>query len=118
VVKLHRAGADHARSLIEARRFVVDERDDWSEHQPSAADENRFIEEHGWTEYGRWHLGVDDDAPHETKGHWKFPYGDFEKVHRCGLLAAESRAAQYEYGDVERAAVHLRGMLEGAAARG
>jgi hypothetical protein len=33
---------------------VFDERDDWSEHQPSAEDENRFIEEHGWREYAKW----------------------------------------------------------------
>lgn len=71
-----------------------DNRDDWSEHQPSAAEENEFIEQHGWTEYGRWHLGVDDDADEQTKSRYKFPYGDFKKVHRCAILAAESRAGQ------------------------
>jgi hypothetical protein len=29
---------------------VRDERDDWSEHQPSAAQQNAFIEEHGFGE--------------------------------------------------------------------
>jgi hypothetical protein len=115
-VKLHEGGFDYARSLVEAGRWVFDERDDWSEHQPSAAQENAFIEKHGLTEFGRWHLAVDDELSPDTKGHYKFPYGDFEKVHRCGLLAAESRAGQRKYIDVERAAAHLHGMIEGAAA--
>jgi hypothetical protein len=114
-VKLNQRGFDHARELVEKGRFVADERDDWSEHQPSAADENAFIDEHGWDEFGRWHLAIDDEAKPSTKAHYKFPYGDFEKVHRCALLAAESRAGQRKYADVEAAASHLHGMVEGAA---
>ncbi len=102
----------HAKSLIIDGRFVYDDRDAWSEHQPSAADENRFIEAHGYAEYGRWHLGVDDDAREGTKARYKFPYGDFDKVHRCGLLAAESRAGQRKYYDIELAVAHLHGMLD------
>jgi hypothetical protein len=46
------------------------------------------------------------------KGRYKFPYGDFQNVHRCGLLAAESRAGQRKYHDIELAVAHLHGMLE------
>ncbi|WP_366945439.1 hypothetical protein [Microbacterium sp.] len=35
------------------------ERDEWSEAAPSPDDENTFIEQHGWTEFSHWHLGVD-----------------------------------------------------------
>jgi hypothetical protein len=117
-VSLNARAAEHARNLITEGRFVYDERDAWSEHQPSAAAENRFIEEHGYDEYGRWYLGVDDEAPEDTKGHYKFPYGDFEKVHRCGLLAAESRAGQRKYFDIELAVAHLHGMLDALHATG
>src|SRR5438309_3168845 len=110
-IKLNRSGSEHAESLVRKGRVVVDDRDAWSEHQPSADDENRFIEEHGWSEYGKWHLGVDDEATPETKAHYKFPYGDFEKVHRCAILAAESRAGQYKYADIEKAVAHLHEML-------
>jgi len=95
---------------------VRDNRDDWSEHQPSAAEENEFIEQHGWTEYGRWHLGVDDDADEQTKSRYKFPYGDFKKVHRCAILAAESRAGQNNYYDIELAAAQVHGMLDAVRA--
>ena len=111
-VTLNERGYTHARALIGEGRVVLDERDEWSEHRPSAQLENRYIEEHGFPEYGRWYLGVDDEANEDTKSHYKFPYGDFEKLHRCGVLAAESRAGQRKYTDVELAAAHLHGMLE------
>jgi hypothetical protein len=112
-VTLNSRGYQHARSLVEDRQVVLDDRDKWSEHRPPAGDENRFIEERGIREYGRWFLGVDDEHGEYTKGHYKFPYGDFAKVHRCGVLAAESRAGQRKYVDIEKAAAHLHGMLEG-----
>jgi hypothetical protein len=43
---------------------------------------------------------------------YKFPYGDFERVHRCGVLSAESRAGQYDHEGVQQAAAHLHGMLD------
>jgi hypothetical protein len=111
-VKLNDRAYAHAKKLVQEGKVVLDDRDDWSEHQPSAEDENRFIEEHGWAEFGRWFLGIDDEAREETKGHYKFPYGDFESVHRCAVLSAESRAAQYKHSDVEMAAAHLHGALD------
>ena len=111
-VKLNRSGFDHAQDLVKQGHFVLDDRDAWSEHQPSTADENRFIEEHGIDEYGRWHLGIDDEHPADRKGHYKFPYGDFRDVHRCAVLSAESRAGQYKHIDIELAAAHLHGMLD------
>jgi hypothetical protein len=111
-VTLNRASYDRARRLIEDGRFVADERDAWSEHQPSAARENEFIDEHGIHEYGLWHLGVDPDLPRDTKGHHGFPYGDFERLHRCAVLSAESRAAQRRYLDIQTAAAHLHGLVD------
>src|SRR5438067_11946063 len=59
-------------------------------------------------------IGVDTQEDEDTKARYKFPYGDFEKVHRCGVLAAESRAGQYKYADIENAAAHLHGMIDAA----
>jgi hypothetical protein len=111
-VKVYKPGSDHAKSLIQEGKATRDDRGAWSEHQPSAADENKYIDEHGIDAYGRWHLAVDDEVGPEKKGHYKFPYGDFATVHRCAVLAAESRAGQRKYTDVELAAAHLHGMLE------
>ena len=47
-----------------------------------------------------------------TKARYKFPFGDFVKVHRCGVLAAEVRAGQQKYRDIEDAAVRLRDLMD------
>jgi hypothetical protein len=111
-MRLNPGGQKHAQRLIEDGEVVFDRRDDWSEHQPSTAQENAYIRDHGIEAYARWHLGVDETQDEDNKRRYKFPYGDFEKVHRCGVLAAESRAGQYKHFDIERATAHLHGMLD------
>jgi hypothetical protein len=112
MIRLNKTAFEHAKELIKDGKYVLDDRDDWSEHQPTAAQENHYIDEHGFTDYGHWYLGIDDDEDQDNKGRYKFPYGDFVNVHRCGVLAAESRAGQYKHDDIEQAAAHLHGMLE------
>jgi hypothetical protein len=112
VVKLNARAFDHAKKLVKERQVVLDDRDEWSEHRPSAEEENRYLEQHGFSEYRKWYLGEDDEQNDENKGRYKFPYGDFEKVHRCGVLSAESRAGQYKHTDIEVAVAHVHGMLE------
>jgi len=111
-MKLSERAYEHAKELIRAGHAVHDDRDDWSEHQPSAAEENSFIAEHGMAEYGKWHLGIDESAAPDTKRRYRFPYGDFKDVHRCAVLSAESRAGQYKHEAVKSAAAHLHGMLD------
>jgi len=108
-VTLNNKAFTHAKGLIDAGKVVHDERDDWSEHQPSAKEQNTFIERHGFEEYGKWHLGIDKSEPEDSKKRYSFPYGDFRKVHRCGVISAESRAGQYKHFDIERAAAQLQG---------
>jgi hypothetical protein len=111
-VRLHSRAFVHAQEWIREGHVVRDERDNWSEHQPTAAEENEFIEKHGYAEYGLWHLGVDESQNDETKARYKFPFGDFRDVHRCGVIAAEVRAARQKYDDIEVAAAHLHGMID------
>jgi hypothetical protein len=111
-VKLSERSFEYAKKLIDEGRAVVDEMGEWSEHQPSTQQENEFIEKFGFDAYGRWYLGIDDDYSKDEKSRYKFPYGDFDRVHRCGVIAAEVRAAQRKYDDIEVAAAHLHGMLD------
>ena len=111
-VKLNKIAFDYAKKLVNEGHVELDERDAWSEHRPSAEQENEFIRRHGLNEYAKWHLGIDDEKDEHTKGRYKFPYGDFKNVHRCGVISAESRAGQYKYDDIESAAAHLHGMLD------
>ena len=95
---------EFAQTQVKNGNVVLDRRDDWSEHQPSTRQENDFIEARGWDEYANWHLGIDDEASEHTKARYKFPYGDFARVHRCGVLSAEVRAGRNHYCDIEDAA--------------
>jgi dienelactone hydrolase len=116
-VKLNRRAYEYAKRLISEGKFVFDERDAWSEHRPSAQQENEFIRQNGFAEYGKWYLGINDEKGEQTKGHYEFPFGDFQNVHRCGVLSAESRAGQYKHYDIENAAAHLHGMIRRQAIR-
>jgi hypothetical protein len=40
---------------------------------PSAREENEFIRLHGFDEYGKWHLGIDDEENEDTKKRLSFP---------------------------------------------
>ncbi len=102
-VKLNGDALSHARGLLRHGEFVADERDDWSEHAPSAGQENAFIEAHGMAEYAKWHLGEDTEATEGTKGRYRFPYGDFTQLHRCAVISGEGRAGQYHRASIEKA---------------
>jgi hypothetical protein len=112
MVSLNREGFAHAKHLVRQGRVVRDERDDWSEHQPSADDENTFIDHNDYPTYGEWHLGVDPSSATDTKQRYSFPYGDFEKVHRCAVISLESRAAQNDHPDIAKAAKQLLELID------
>jgi hypothetical protein len=116
-VRLNQRAVDRAKDLIKNGNVVFDERDQWSEHRPIAEKENEFIRQYGFEEYAKWYLGINVEKPEHTKGRYEFPYGDFKNIHRCGILAAESRAGQYKHDDIESAAAHLHGMIEAARYR-
>ena len=96
-----------AMELIKEGQAVPDRKGGWTKHRPSADEEDEFIRLHGFTQYAKWHLGVDRRFPENTKRRYKFPYGDFKNVHRCGLLAVKARARQYGYTEIENAAAEL-----------
>ncbi len=96
-----------ATQLIKEGRSVPDGKGAWSKHKPSVQEENEFIRLHGFGEYAKWHLGVDYRFAASTKRRYKFPFGDFRNLHRCGLLAVKSRARQYGYIEIENAAAEL-----------
>ena len=109
--RVHRAGVDHARQLID--RGLVDVDTPWSDDAPSAAEANDFIGRHDIDAYGEWHLAEDTDASEGTKGRWRFPYGDFTKLNRAALIHAKQRAAQNGHDAIAEAADELLGRLDG-----
>jgi hypothetical protein len=99
-----------AEELIKSRQYVL--RSDWGDVQPSAKEENAFLESHSWEEYADWHLGLTEGAADETKARYAFVYGDFRRVHRSGLIACHYRAAEWRHKEVELAAHDLLQLLD------
>jgi hypothetical protein len=102
-----------AERLIRARQYVL--RSDWGEVQPSADDENRFLERHPWDEYGEWHLGLTVGASDETKARFAFVFGDFRRIHRSGIIACHFRAAEWRHKEIELAAHDLLQLIDRAS---
>ena len=92
-MKVNENAVAFASQLIQEGHLIADGKGAWREHKPSPDVENEFIRAHGFAEYAKWHLGVDERYAVNTKRRYKFPYGDFTNVHRCGLLAVKARAA-------------------------
>jgi hypothetical protein len=106
-VKLNENAFAYAKELIAQGRVVIDKKNDWRDHHPTAEEENAFIRAYEFAQYGKWHLGIDETHAERTKARYKFPFGDFKNIHRCGLLAVKSRAHQFGYADIEKAATQL-----------
>jgi hypothetical protein len=104
------AGVARARELIDARQYVLDS--EWGDVQPRAADENAYLEKHGWEDYAGWHLGLTEGANDHTKARYAFVYGDFRRLHRMGLIACMYRAAEWRHKEVELAAHELLQRLD------
>lgn len=111
--QLNKEALVYAKELIRQGKYDASDKS-WKEKQPSTDEENAFISKNDIKEYGKWHLGIDAAQDKENKGRYKFPYGDFKKVHRDGLIAIKQRAGQNNYQDIEKAADELLGLLEKA----
>jgi hypothetical protein len=103
-----------AKQLIDARQYVLDS--DWGESQPTAEEENAYLEAHSWDEFAQWHLGLTEGATDETKARYGFVFGDFRRVHRTGLIACQYRAAEWRHKQVELAAHELLQRLDKVSA--
>jgi hypothetical protein len=110
-IRLNQQAVEHAQNLIKGRQY--ERNSDWSEAQPSAEEENKFIDENGWEAFAKWHLAYDSEASEVTKSRYKFPLGDFRKLHRSALIAAKQRAGSEDYSKVQSAADRLLEKLPG-----
>ena len=114
--KVNKAAVAHVRDLIERKQYVLDS--DWGEVQPSADDENAFLEHHSWDDYAAWHLGLTDGANDETKARYAFVAGDLKRVHRSALIACVYRASEWRHKQIELAAHRLLQALDKQAGIG
>ncbi|HEY2317513.1 MAG TPA: hypothetical protein VGH67_04400 [Solirubrobacteraceae bacterium] len=107
---LNDRGVAHAEELIRKRRYVL--RSEWNQVQPRAEAQNAYLKNHSWEEYAAWHLGLTEGAKERTKARYAFIYGDFQRVHRMGLIAIVYRASEWRHKTIELAAHDLLQLLD------
>ncbi len=90
----------------------VDKTSSWSF---STSDGNALLGPNGddWTNYGKWHLGIDASADSKTKAHWKYPFGKGGKVYRSGIIAIKQRAGGNNDAEILSAADDLLELIDG-----
>ena len=110
--RVNEAGVAKARQMIDSRQYDITSA--WSDALPGTDEENAKIERDGYEGYGEWHLAIDTGASEGTKDRYGFPFGDFRRVNRNGLVSAKQRAAQNGHSEVEQAASDLLDLLDGA----
>ena len=112
--RVNRDGVAKARRMIDSHQY--DTEASWSDAMPSSEAANAKIERDGYDGFGEWHLAIDTEASEETKDRYGFPYGDYRRVVRSGLVHARQRAAQNDHGEIEKAAGELLDHLDEVSA--
>ncbi|PYJ16712.1 MAG: hypothetical protein DME96_08725 [Verrucomicrobia bacterium] len=101
-VTLNIGAFEYAKELIKEGQVIADGRGAWGEHQPSAEAENEFIRLHGFGEYAKWHLGIDDRYAENTKRRYRFPYESDDRHDKEGVCKTLSGAIlQVPHFDVQ-----------------
>ncbi len=112
-IEVYRPGVEQAKRLIAEGR-VSNRKGDWHEINPGTEQQDEFIEENGLQAWALWHLAYRPEDDPDTKSAYAFPYGDYDTVCREGLLAAEERAKQYGYEEVQVVALELLSLIDEA----
>ena len=87
-------------------------RSNWSEAQPTADDENAFLESHSWDEYAEWHLALTDGATDHTKAATGSSTATSAGSTAPGSSPAVYRAAEWNHKEIELAAHDLLQRLD------
>ena len=111
-IKLNKAAYDHAVEIIKNGLEVEHDVSNWKEVKPDADEETRYLNTHSLDEYGLWFLGINTDAPQDSKERFLYPYGDFSVLHKSGLIAAEQEAGNKHHHDIKSAAQKLLEMVK------
>lgn len=100
-ITVNREALDFAKRLIDEGEYAINTQ--WSKNEPSPEQAAKYRDQNGAGELGKWYLAVDEGDADQ----YKFPLGDFRKLHRSGVVAAKRQAEQNGYTDLAEAAEEL-----------
>jgi hypothetical protein len=100
-MKLNPIALEKAKTLLDEGKFRIST--PWKQVQPSAQAQSAYLEQHGLVAYQQWYLAINPDAPEGSPERYQLPFGDFNSLHRSGLVAARQRAEQSQSEDIQTA---------------
>lgn len=109
-VTLNQQALENARCLLDQGQYMINTV--WTTSAPSPEEEAHYAEACGWGAYAAWYLGIDTEEPADSKARYKFPYGNFKKLHRSGVIAAKQRAARDQLDDIVQGADEILDLLD------
>jgi hypothetical protein len=107
VYTLNRMSFEFAQKLIKRRLLVIDRDNDWVDHKPSRGRRKAFLEIYGPVEYGKWHLAEDEGVAQRSFNRFAFLIGDFTRMHRCALIAAQLETGKLNNMNIRDALAQL-----------
>ena len=110
-IKLNQRAFEHAKKLIAADE-VEQGNGNWSEHQATRDEIDKFINTHSMQEYALWFLGDNTDIDGESIQRYEFPYGDLKIVHRAAVVVIKDEASKKQHQEVAKAADQLLQLID------
>lgn len=112
-VTLNKKALEFAKEMIRQGKFSDKRgRADADHAKPTATQEEEFLKNHSWEEYGHWYLGVHNDRPQNSHSRYEFPIGDFQEIHRSDLLAVQKKAHSHNFDDIANGAKELVELID------
>lgn len=112
----HKDAFEYAKKQIKQGNVDCGEHN-WAENKPTPQAQDVYLSDHTYHEYGQWFLGTKKGTSEDTKEHFEFPLGNFNKVYRSGVIAAKQRAAQFKHHEIEEAAAELLDLIDSTACK-
>ena len=102
-IQLNEDALAFAAKLIKEGRFIADHKGAWTEHRPSADEENEFIRLHGFAAYAKWHLGIDKRFHEHTKAKIQISVWQFQGCSSLRVACGESQSPRVQLlGNLKR----------------
>jgi replication fork clamp-binding protein CrfC len=112
-ITLNKKAFEFAKQMIHEHKFSDKHgRADQKHALPTTAQEDDFLKNHSWEEFGRWYLGAHVDRPENKRERYDFAMGDFSVLHRSDLLHIKKKAHEYNYDDIADAAQQLVDLID------